>query len=179
MIFGRRRRDFKGGGLVLFGSVEEALKSEKILKGEGYPCKLVAPPPALRKGCDLSLQINLVEHVGIERALDEGDVGYIEVIPLNAQASEILDVVKTTDFGGAIMVKAGNMKLTYDKKSGVILNVSGGGCPDVPYLHLRLAGVKVTEAPRPRDIGFTLCGLMLDRALTGCLEIWQRHEGKR
>ena len=28
-----------------------------------------------------------------------------------------------------------------------------------------LIGKKLTEAPRPKDIGFTLCSLMLDKAL--------------
>jgi len=65
------------------------------------------------------------------------------------------------------------MKLSFDKKSGVIVNVSGGGCPDIPYLHSELIDRKLTEVPRPRDIGFTLCGLMLDRALEECLVLWQ------
>jgi hypothetical protein len=84
-----------------------------------------------------------------------------------------LEIVKLTDFGDAVMVKAGNMKLTFDKNSGIIINTSGGGCPDIPYLHAELIGKKLTEAPRPKDIGFTLCALMLDRAIEQCLEIWE------
>jgi hypothetical protein len=71
------------------------------------------------------------------------------------------------------MVKTGNMKLTFNKESGVIVNTSGGGCPDIPYLHAELIDKILTEAPRPRDIGFTLCALMLDRALEECITLWQ------
>ena len=50
----------------MFDKVEEAIGAERILKGENYPVKLVAPPPTLRKGCDLAVEINLVEQVGID-----------------------------------------------------------------------------------------------------------------
>ena len=51
----------EGGGLVLFADVQAALKAEKALKNAGYKIKLLAPPPQLRKGCDLAVGINLVE----------------------------------------------------------------------------------------------------------------------
>jgi hypothetical protein len=179
MMFGRTRHTLEGGGLVLFATVEEALHAEKVLKNTGCACKLIAPPPALRKGCDLGLEVNLVEQIGVERALRNEDIRYLGVTPLKEGASEVLDVIRVVDFGDAVMVKAANMKLTFEKGSGLILNVSGGGCPDVPYLHLKLVGKKLTEAPKPRDIGFTLCGLMLERALDGCLEIWNKLKQER
>ena len=171
----KRKKDtsFDGEGLLLFAQVPDAMKAEKILKNSGYIIKLVAPPPALRKGCDLALQINLVEQPGIERTLKEKDAEYIEITPLKNENQEILGIVKITDFDNAVMVKAANMKLTFDRKSGVILNISGGGCPDIPYLYTELIDKKITEAPRPKDIGFTLCALMLERALDESLEIWE------
>jgi hypothetical protein len=162
---------FEGGGLVLFDEVQQAIAAEKALKSAGYNVKLVAPPPELRKGCDLALEINLVEQPGIERALDEGDVFYIEISPIRIKTAPLLEVVKVTDFGQWVMVKAGNMKLTYEKSSGAIVNVSGGGCPDIPYLHAELIDKRLTEAPRPKDLGFTLCALNLDRALDECLTL--------
>ena len=65
MIFSKRKKKFafEGGGLVLFASVQDAMRAEKVLKKADYVVKLVAPPPALRKGCDLALEINLVEQV--------------------------------------------------------------------------------------------------------------------
>ncbi|MFH1485043.1 MAG: DUF3343 domain-containing protein [Chloroflexota bacterium] len=175
MVFLRRKKaSFKGGGLVLFMDVHEAMNTEEVLKHAGYEVKLVAPPPELRKGCDLAVEVNLVEQTGIERLLKQKDVLYVSVVPLAVGTSELLEIVKVTDFGQWTMVKSGNMKLTFHKDSGTIVNTSGGGCPDIPRLHAEMVGKKLTEAPRPRDIGFTLCALMLDRALDECLAIWQK-----
>lgn len=174
MAFLRRKKpSFEGGGLVLFEDVQDAVRAEKVLRKADYAVKLVAPPPKLRKGCDLALEVNLVEQPGIERVLKEKDATYVDVAPLRVGTSELLGIVKATDFGDQVMVKAGNMKLSFDKASGIIVNVSGGGCPDIPYLHSELVDKRLTEAPRPRDICFTLCALMLDRALEECLILWR------
>jgi len=158
---------------VLFIAVPEAMEAQRVLEKAGYWVRLVAPPPELRQGCDLALEINLVEKPGIERLLDRRNVAYLSVTPIKVGTSELLEVVKVTDFGNWLMVTAGNMKLTFDKESGVIVNTSGGGCPDIPYLHAELISKLLTEAPRPRDIGFTLCALMLDHALEEGLVLWQ------
>jgi len=172
-FFRRKKPSFEGGGLVLFEDVQDAMTAEKVLRKADYSFKLVAPPPELRRGCDLALEINLVEQPGIERVLEEKDASYVSVVPLRVGASELLEIVKATDFGDQVMVRAGNMKLSFDKASGIIVNVSGGGCPDIPYLHSELVDKKLSEASRPRDIGFTLCALMLDRALEECLILWR------
>ncbi|MFA4916238.1 MAG: DUF3343 domain-containing protein [Syntrophales bacterium] len=174
MAFGINKKDgFEGGGLILFRNVEDAIKAERTLKSADYMVKLVAPPPELRKGCDLALEVNLVEQTGIERLFRGKDVQYVEIIPRKGRG-ELLEIVKVKDFGEAVMVKAGNMKLTFDKTSGVILNISGGGCPDIPYLHAELIDKKLTEAVRPKEKGFTLCSLMLDRAFCESLELWSK-----
>jgi hypothetical protein len=56
------------------------------------------------------------------------------------------------------------MKLTVEKKSLTIVNISGGGCPDVPYLAAEMVGKTLSQSPRPRDIGHTLCGYALGLA---------------
>jgi len=169
----KQESSFEGSGLILCLDVRDALRAEKVLKDAKYAAKLVAPPAELRKGCDLAVKINLVEQLGIKRLLNQKDVAYVSIDPIKIGTSELLQIVKVTDFGGWVMVRAGNMKLTFDEKSGVIVNTSGGGCPDIPYLHAELLGKQLNEAPRPRDIGFTLCALMLDRALEECLILWQ------
>jgi hypothetical protein len=105
--------------------------------------------------------------------LHQKETSFVAILPLKG-AGVLLDVVKIKDFDDACMVKAGNMKLTFDKKTGVILNISGGGCPDIPFLHISMLDKKLTEVERPKDKGYTLCALMLDRAFTESLEIWQR-----
>jgi hypothetical protein len=168
---------FDGGGLVLFAAVRDALEARKILREGGYAARLVAPPPQLRRGCDLAVEINLVEKPGIERLLNERKTPFSAVEPLRVAAAELLNVVRATDFGKWLMVKAGNMKLTFDKETGEIVNTSGGGCPDIPYLYAALVGMTLETAPRPRDIGFTLCGLMLDHALEESLRLWLKEGG--
>jgi hypothetical protein len=174
MAFLRRKKPpLEGSGLVLFEDVQDAMRGEKVLSKADHGCRLVAPPPELRRGCDLALEINLVEQPAVERALKDEDASYVSVVPLKVGTSPLLEVVQVKDFGQQVMAKVANMKLSFDKDSGVIVNVSGGGCPDIPYLHSQLVDKKLTEAPRPSDIGFTLCALMLDRALEECLALWQ------
>jgi hypothetical protein len=163
----------EGTGIVLFSTVQDAMRAEKVLKDAGYEVRMVAPPPELRKGCDLAVEITLVEEIGIKRTLQNGDVPYISVAPLTTGATELIDVVEVTDFDKWVMVKTGNMKIAYEKKSGVIVNTSGGGCPDIPYLHFELLDKVLTQAPRPADIGFTLCARMLDRAFLEARDRWQ------
>jgi hypothetical protein len=178
MAFFKRKQKtpLEGTRLVLFQDVQDAMRGERVLKKAQYAVRLVAPPPELRRGCDLALEINAVEQPGIERELKENDAAYIEIAPLREESAELLEIVRVTGFGRWAMVKAANMKLTFDKESGVIVNVSGGGCPDIPYLHAELVDKPLNEAPRPRDAGFTLCALMLDRALEEALAIWEGGE---
>jgi hypothetical protein len=171
----KKNNTFAGGGLILFHNVEEAIKGEKVLQAAGYEIKLVAPPPELRKGCDLALEINITEKPGAERLLLEKGAVFVELLPLKG-SGELLSIVKIIDFGETCMVKAGNMKLTFDKNTGMILNISGGGCPDIPYLHIIMIDKMLTEVSRPKDNGYTLCALMLDRAYTEALALWQKGE---
>jgi hypothetical protein len=167
---------FEGGGLVLFQEVQQAISAERVLKAAGYQVRLVAPPPELRKGCDLAVEINLVEQPGILRLFEQKDVAFVSIDPLKIDTSELLLIVSTTDYGNWLMVKAGNMKISFDKKTGVIVNISGGGCPDIPYMHIELIDKTLEEAPRPKDVGFTLCALMLDRALEEARMLWKRGD---
>jgi len=118
-----------------------------------------------------------VEQPGIERLLRQSEIDYVEVRPLKVGTSGILEIVRVVDFGDWVMVKAANMKLSYEKHTGVIVNTSGGGCPDIPVMHAELLDKRVSEAPRPGDLGYTLCSLMLDRALEESLSLWKGSEG--
>ncbi len=171
-----KKSAFEGGGLVLFDAVQPAMQAERVLKKADHRVRLVAPPPELRKGCDLAVEINLVEQPGIERLLKEKGVHYLEVRPLNTDTSGISEIVKVIDYGDWVMVKAANMKLTFEKKTGIIVNTSGGGCPDIPVMHAELLDKKVNEAPRPAITGYTLCALMLNRALEESLALWKGGE---
>lgn len=151
-------------GIFLFDEVPGALKAERVLKAAGYDVELVAPPQHLRAGCDLAVAVAAVEKPGAERELAEKDAdarGWADTLE---GTLDLADIVTCVDFGEHLMVRAGNMKITAEKKTGRIVNTSGGGCPDIPYLNLEFVGDSVHNGRRPRELGYTLCGLMLDRA---------------
>lgn len=151
-------------GLFLFDEVTDALAAERALKGSGYQVSLVAPPQHLRAGCDLAVALPRVEQVGAQRILTDSGVHVRDWVDGTEETTSICNLVTTVDFGQWLMVRAGNMKIVVDKDSGEIVNTSGGGCPDIPYLNLQYVGRRLSDVRPPKDVGFTLCGLMLDRA---------------
>jgi hypothetical protein len=152
-------------GLIIFKNVKDAMKSEKILKN--YNISVVAPPPEIREGCDLAIEYDLVEETGIKRELRRNDIEPLKFIPLNDYSLKPLELVKIKKLDDdCLMVRCGNMKITIDKE-GNILNISGGGCPDVPYLTLTLKGRNILEVPdeeTPKELGYTLCAYTLNKA---------------
>jgi hypothetical protein len=88
----------------------------------------------------------------------------LSVVPVTAPLLTPVDLFHTKDFGEYLMVRAANMKITIFKQTRTIVNISGGGCPDVPYLAQNMVGKTLAEAPRPRDLGHTLCGYALQLA---------------
>lgn len=168
-IFSRDKKRNDAGvdeasGLFLFDHVPDALWAERILKAAGYDLALVSPPIHLRVGCDLAVSVPRVEHLGAARELEGAGVPVRGWADDPEGAASPCDAVTTVDFGEYLMVRAGNMKITVEKATGAIVNTSGGGCPDIPYLNLQLVGRSISDAPRPKELGYTLCGLMLDRA---------------
>jgi len=152
-------------GLLLFLSTSEAIKAETILKKEGYRIKIVAPPQHLRKGCDLSIEFPLTEQLGIERALKTKGIFPLDIVVYYKEGLEPQEIYKKKDFGKYLMVRVANMKLTFDKETKKIVNISGGGCPDVPFLAKEMIGKSLNEAPSPRDLGYTVCAYALAVAL--------------
>ncbi len=152
-------------GLLLFENTSEVIRAEKILQKEGYKIKVVGPPPEIRKGCDLAIEIPLVEVIGILNLLKSQGIEPLDFIPFSE--NEILkpvDLFQVKDFGNYLMVRAANMKITVDKKTLVIVNISGGGCPDVPYLASILVGVNLNDNFSPKELAHTLCGYALHLA---------------
>ncbi len=151
-------------GILVFENTSEVIQAEKILKNAGWSVRVMGPPPSIQSGCDLVIEFPLIEELNILRALDNANVSPLKVVPVTAPLLEPVSLFQTKDFGEYLMVRAANMKITIRKKDLKIVNVSGGGCPDVPYLAQEMIGKTLTEAPRPRDLGHTLCGYALELA---------------
>ncbi|WP_243544086.1 DUF3343 domain-containing protein [Pseudodesulfovibrio tunisiensis] len=151
-------------GLLVFAHTSEVIRAEKLLKAAGWTIKVMGPPPEIQKGCDLVVEFPLMEKLNILRTLTESGTPPLEIVPVTGPLLAPVDLFQVKDFGNHIMVRAANMKITVEKSTRIIVNISGGGCPDVPYIATQLIGRTLEEAPAPRDIGHTLCGYALDLA---------------
>uniref|UniRef100_A0A831ZZW6 DUF3343 domain-containing protein n=1 Tax=Desulfacinum infernum TaxID=35837 RepID=A0A831ZZW6_9BACT len=151
-------------GILVFENTSDVIQAEKRLKAHGFSIAVKGPPPEIQKGCDLVIEFPLMEKLTIERHLESAGLQPLAVVPVTAPLLEPVSLFHTKDFGRYLMVRAANMKITVDKDSLRIVNISGGGCPDVPYLADRLVGQSLHEAPQPKDIGHTLCGYALQLA---------------
>ena len=124
----------------------------------------MGPPPEVRSGCDLVIEFSLIKKLKILRTLNKAQIQPKEIVPVTNPLLQPVDLFQIKNFDSYIMVRAANMKLTVEKDTGTIVNISGGGCPDVPYLAREMIGKPLSESPSPRDIGHTLCGYALQLA---------------
>ncbi len=161
-IFGKKYELPKG--ILLYGSVQEVIQTHKMLETQGFQVRLVAPPPEVRVGCDLAIEFNIIEQEAIEAIIKkEASIPY-KIVSTKEMLPDILKCSSIVDIEGYIMCKAGNMKITVDEKEHRIVNISGGGCPDIPYVAEQLYNVRIEEAKNPIDIGNSLFVYMLQIA---------------
>ncbi len=151
-------------GIMVFENTSEVIQAENVLKREGWEVRVMGPPPEIQSGCDLIIEFPLIEELNILRTLEGEGIPPLEMVSITSPLLQPVDLFHVKDFGEYIMVRAANMKLTVEKATGNIVNVSGGGCPDVPYLACEMVGKTLADAPSPREIGHTLCGYALQLA---------------
>ena len=151
-------------GILVFENTSEVIRAEQLLKDQGWEIRVMGPPPQIRSGCDLVIEFPLIEELNIKRALEEAGLPPLNMVPVVGPLLQPVDLYQRVDYGRHLMVRAANMKITVDKETGVIVNISGGGCPDVPYLAQEMIGKSLDQAPAPRAIGHTLCGYALELA---------------
>jgi hypothetical protein len=151
-------------GILVFENTSEVIRAENTLKAGGWRIRVMGPPPEIRTGCDLVIEFPLVEELAVLRTLEKTGLRPLEVVPVTSPLLQPVDLFQVKDFGRYLMVRAANMKLTVDKETSFLVNVSGGGCPDIPFLAQEMVGCKLEDAPQPREIGHTLCGYALQLA---------------
>jgi hypothetical protein len=151
-------------GIMIFDHTSDVIWAEELIKKAGWQIRVMGPPPEIQKGCDLVIEFPLMEQMNILRLLAAENVTPTDVVPVTGPLLTPVDLFHTKDFGDYLMVRAANMKMTLRKKDLTIVNISGGGCPDVPYLAEQLTGQKLPEAIPPRETGHTLCGYALQLA---------------
>jgi len=151
-------------GILIFRHTSEVIKAESLLKASGFDIQVKGPPPEVRTGCDLAVEFPLISELAIVQLLSKDRIIPLQVLPLQDLLLEPVNLFRTKDFGEFLMVRAANMKITVSKGDLIIVNVSGGGCPDVPFLAEELVGKRLDEAPEPKALGHTLCGYALQLA---------------
>ena len=165
------------GSFFTFQSTGDVMRAERVLREAGFAVEVKGPPPWLQTGCDMVLVCDCVQEVGIRRVLEENHVPPEQVYPVSEAMLAPVSLVSVTDFGDWFMVKAANMKITVAYDTGCIVNVSGGGCPDVPYLAGLLLGQSIDTAEEPRLGGKTLCSYALQKAFEEVRRLWRTHHG--
>jgi hypothetical protein len=151
-------------GLLVFAHPTTVIAVEEILRDEGYTIRVVSPPPAYRTGCDLSVEFPLEAEAAITELLRSVNLAPLDVVPITSEGMEPLQFVRKRWYGKYLMVRAANMKITVDTETKIIVNISGGGCPDVPFLATQMIGMRLDEAPDPGEVGFSLCAYSLNTA---------------
>ncbi len=151
-------------GIFVFEHTSEVIRAETVLKKEGWRIRVMGPPPEIRTGCDLVIEFPLIEELNILRTLEVAGAKPLQVVPVTSPLLQPVDIFQIKDYGRYLMVRAANMKLTVNRETFAIVNVSGGGCPDVPYLAQEMVGRTLADAPAPESIGHTLCGYALQLA---------------
>jgi len=169
LTFGRKKRSPVASssgerGIMAFDHTAEVIRAEAALKAAGYDVRVMGPPPDMRTGCDMVVEFALLHELAIRRVLSGVGLAPLAAAPVRAGMLEPVSLFQATDFGAWLMVRAANMKITVDKASGRIVNISGGGCPDVPALAEMLVGRTLAEAPTPAEHGHTLCSYALELA---------------
>lgn len=151
-------------GILVFEHTSEVIRAETLLRKAGLEVAVKGPPPEVRRGCDMVIEFPLIAELQVFQVLQEAKIKPLQLIPLQDLLLEPVSLYHTKDFGEYLMVRAANMKMTVRKSDLRIVNVSGGGCPDVPYLAECLVGRTLSDAPEPRELGSTLCGYALQLA---------------
>lgn len=117
--------------LVVFEYIHHAMRGNHVLGQAGYKLREVAPPPEYRTGCDLALEIASEDVDAVERLLEKNDILYMDILfmPKDTKLTPVYltKLIKTTSYVGYNMVRCGNIKITYRKGTGAIVNISGGG----------------------------------------------------
>lgn len=151
-------------GLLVFSHTGEVIKAEGLLRQAGLAVEVKGPPPQLRTGCDMVVVFELVSQTVVLEVLHKAGIRPEKVVTAHDVLLEPVSLYQVKRLDHWLMVRAANMKITLDTRDGRIVNISGGGCPDVPWLAHCLCGMRLDEAPEPRSLGQTLCCYSLQKA---------------
>ena len=159
------KRGCNDRGLLVFDHTGEVIRAERLLRKAGLDVEVKGPPPELRTGCDMVVVFELLSQARVLDVLEREGLAPSQVVSAHDVLLEPVSLFQIKHLDDRwLMVRAANMKITLDAADGRIVNISGGGCPDVPWVAHRLCGLRLDEAPDPLTMGQTLCCYSLQKA---------------
>ena len=151
-------------GLLAFSHTGDVIRAERLLRQQGFDVDVKGPPPQMRTGCDMVVVFPLIRQAAVLASLKTADLEPEQVVSAHDVLLEPVSLFQTSRLEHWLMVRAANMKITVDCRDRRIVNISGGGCPDVPWLAHCLCGKTLDTAPEPLSMGQTLCCYSLQKA---------------
>lgn len=168
----RSHASAKDRGILVFDNTSEVIAAERHLRQAGFAVEVKGPPPDMQTGCDMVIVFPLLRQAAVENVLRRAQLQPEKIVAATDALLEPVSLFQTKRLDGWLMVRAANMKITIDASTGVIVNISGGGCPDVPWLARELTGKKLCDAPEPASLGHTLCAYSLQKAFEELRRAW-------
>lgn len=160
-------------GFLSFANTGEVIRAERHLKECGFAVEVKGPPPNMHTGCDMVILFPLMLQVSVLENLRKINLTPLQVVTEQDNLLEPVSLFQHKQWEHWLMVRAANLKITIDTNDQRIVNISGGGCPDVPYLAHCLCGQILDHAPEPLSIGQTLCCYSLQKAFDEARRILQ------
>ena len=150
--------------LLVFDQTGEVIRAERHLREAGFAVEVKGPPPQLQTGCDMVIVFPLLRQAAVLECLRQDGTEPRQVAVVTDELLESVSLCQVKRLDHWLMVRAANMKITVDTRDGRIVNISGGGCPDVPWLAHELCGRRLETAAEPLRLGQTLCCYSLQKA---------------
>ncbi len=151
-------------GFFVFAHTGDVIRAEKTLRAHGFDVEVKGPPPQLRTGCDMVVLFPLLLQAAAVECLRAAGLEPEQTVAAHDALLEPVAIFQIRRWDTWLMVRAANMKITLNTRDRRIVNISGGGCPDVPWLAHTLCGLTLDEAPEPNSLGRTLCCYSLQKA---------------
>lgn len=151
-------------GILVFAQTGDVIQAERRLREAGLPVEVKGPPPRLQTGCDMVVVFPLLRQAAVLDCLQRHNLVPEQTVAAADTLLEPVSLHHVKRLDHWLMVRAANMKITVDCRDRRIVNISGGGCPDVPWLARCLCGQTLDSAPDPLRLGQTLCCYSLQKA---------------
>jgi hypothetical protein len=148
----------------VFSHTSEVIRAEKVLKEAGWAIRVMGPPPEIQSGCDLVIEFPIIDELNVLKTLDQARLSPLEVVPVSGPLLKPVDLFQVKDFG-RLSHGAGRQHEAHGGQGNPGHRQRlRGRLPGRALSGLGAGGPPLEAAPRPWDLGHTLCGYALELA---------------